>query len=401
MKLKDQHKEKLIELGIDPSLVVEPEAIEEWLKYENHPILKKRTRIASNGDEIDLGWLHHYFRKMISGLPTDEKEKLEKLKDLYISQLGKASRAKQIVFGVNAKAKMSDGQSTKMLARKQAEIIELFGRYFSTTEVLEIVVKDWGIPVSRVTLERFLNEHNEIIREKRELFKQSYSDVRLGYKRSRLDELSWIYKKLKNKYIENESREELRLMLQTIKQIKEEVEVETLNLNISGNVSVDHMVNIHVKNELNVVNNISLLVINKIANKQQIDPNVLIHRMNTSFYKKYINGENVNVDSTKLPSVEEYDFERIKYQQKANDKELSQYLENKDKSYEIEMPQEALDLKDKLLSITSQKFNSIHAMRERLSLDFKHENKPEYIEFEDLNDQSLNGSKNRKIKGER
>jgi hypothetical protein len=35
--------------------------------------------------------------------------------------------------------------------------------------------------------------------------------------------------------------------------------------------------------------------------------------MNTSFYKKYIKGELVNVDSAKLPSGQEYDFEKIKY----------------------------------------------------------------------------------------
>jgi hypothetical protein len=399
--MNEKYKEKMIEMGIDPSLVMHPDGIEEWLKLENHPILKKRTRVVSTGEEIDLGWLHHHFRKMIATLPTDEKVALEKLKDLYISQLGKASRAKQMVFGVNTKSKVTDIQSTKMLFRKQAEIIELFGRYFSTSEVLQIVVKDWGIPVSRVTLERFLEEHNEVIREKRELFKQSYSDVRLGYKRSRLDELSWIYKTLKGKYGESESREDLRLMLQVIKQIKEEVEVETLNVNINGGISIEHTINQHVKNELIITNNISVLVINKIAQKQGIDPNVLIHRMNTSFYKKYIKGELVNVDSTKLPSGQEYDFEKIKYSQKANDNELNQYLDTKEKQYEEELPEEALELRDKLLSAMNSKLSSIHAMRERVNLDFAHENKPDYIEYEDMDkDQPLKGAKGRKIKGE-
>lgn len=409
--MTEKQRNLIISMGIDPDIIIEPAGIEEWIKNQNHPFLKNRFRIASDGTQIDLGWIRHHFAKMIEPYSTEEKAKFNKFKEIYDQALGKFSRSKQIVFGVNAKNRTTDLASTKMLARKQAELIELFGRYYSVTEVNEIIVKDWGIPVSRGTIEKFLEEHGETIKDKRETYKQSYSDVRLGHKRSRLDEMTWIYKTLKKKYAETESREDLRLMLGVIKQIKEEVEIETsaLNINLSGGYSIEQTITTHVKKELHINHNLGIIIMSKIAQKEGVDPNQILYRMNNSFYNKFLNaadGSYSPIDAKHLPSASDYDFDAISRVQKEKDKEMKIYLDQQKKELDDEtlLPEGALDLKEALLRTMKEKFKSIDDFRNRLNLNISKDpsNIAEEIEYEKMDtDEPIRKVVNRKLKSEK
>ena len=69
-------------------------------------------------------------------------------------------------------------------------------------------------------IKNVIKENITKIKELQENFKKDYSDIRLGYKGSRLEELQYIYNNRKSIYSKSNSREDEKELMTLIESIK-------------------------------------------------------------------------------------------------------------------------------------------------------------------------------------
>jgi hypothetical protein len=253
-------------------------------------------------------------------------------KTLYFKVNNKLNALKRKAFGVNP-MQGHKGNTTTLLNSRQTELIELFGRMFTINEVYKIVSKDWGLQMSKDVVADFRSRHSEEIQKQVERFKASYADIRLGHKRSRLEELVWLYGKQKDRYLDKkESKDDYSLLLKTLEQIRKEAEGDRLT--IDGRIDVNYEANIqvHLREEVYKTLNIKEIILGRVASRMNISPAKLIYSLNNSFYAKFSNvlgtlDESAqNSTDTIYPSQMNYDFERINKEFLKRDKEIEEAM---------------------------------------------------------------------------
>ena len=383
------------EHGYDPRKVLNMKEFRKFIEYSQKSILnEKKIRIADDGRTVNLGWLPHMFKKKMEGVPKAEYVKFDTLRKLYVRTVGKRNRAKQVAFGVNSKGMYGQAKVFKLLDARKTELIELFGRMFSTNEVLQIVIEDWGMECSKMTLDRFAQTYSEEIREKQEWYKQNYSDVRLGHKRSRLDELTWMYTSAKIKYKDGgKSNDTGRLLLSVLQQIKSEVEGDIV---ISGTIdmNIEHTMSVHVRHELMKSMNINSLILSRVALKLGINPVLLINKLQKSYYAKFttLNGEiPQNTDDMPLPSKEPYDFKQIEDAQVIIDRDEAAEVRAVEKEQEEQRELlEGQDLKGRLKNMLNQHTHQLAVAKRKVNvLEMGKKPKEEGTELERLNKKNI------------
>ena len=200
---------------------------------------------------------------------------------------------------------------------RRSELIEMFGRYHSTTEVHEMIVNDWNIPIRYETIVAFRRKHSEAIKRKQESYSAEFSDIRLGYKRSRLEELSYLYHTRKIKYKE-ESKYSIadgREMRSVLEQIRKEIEGDKLVIDGDIRMKVDHRIETHVYSQLMNEVSIKNLILARVAAKLNVSALKLMDRLTKSFYAKYSgfvrNDDDINCENILYPSKVIYNFDEI------------------------------------------------------------------------------------------
>jgi hypothetical protein len=322
-----------------PEGVVDKEAYKEYLKLSVNPILNsKKIMIASDGTEVNLALFPHLITKLVEHLPVEEQNSILTKKQIYYKLQNKLTAVKRKAFGKPQGGANAKGTNS-LLSDRRTELVELFGRMFNVDEILKIVNKEWGIPVSKDTVKRFRTDNREEIEKRIEIFKASYSDIRLGVKRSRLEELVYLYGRQKDKYIDTNAREDYKLLLSTLDHIRKEAEGDRLTINGKVDVSYEANVHMHLREEVYKSLNLKEIILGRVAARMGISPVKLIYSLNNSFYNKFSNvlgtfdEDAANSTEVVYPSQMNYDFERIKREAQKRDEEIEDAIiveENKD-----------------------------------------------------------------------
>lgn len=295
-----------------------------YLKYvalSKHPILtENKVQIASDGTKVNLAAFHNVVRKWVSHLPISEQKTILDLKDEYCLINNNLTKHKRLAFG---KHKPVSNDST-LLSIKHEEILALFGKFHTPEDITKIAQKDWGLPIGITAVKRYYELNKKEIEASKEQYRASYADVRLGVKRSRLEELTYLYQIQKDKYEERPSNDNYRLLLSTLEQIRKEAEGDRLT--IDGKIDVNYEVNIqqHLRDEVFRTINLKEIILGRVAARMGLNPIKLIHSLNNSYYKQFSNvlGSFNEDDEGEVvyPSQLSYDFERIGKAQSALDK---------------------------------------------------------------------------------
>lgn len=295
---------------------IDKEAYEHWMKMLKLPQLKNRNYTCTDGRLAKLGAPLPTLQKMIAGLGQDEVTIILKKKTLHDQLLMKANNLKRRAFGLN---RVKAGQPKKishLFDARRLEMIELFGRMFSVQEVHQICLEEWEISVDISQVAKFRATYSTMITDKIEQHKTSFADIRLGVKRSRLEEYCWIYNESKVKYQKINSREDLKVMITVLDKIKDETEGSKLQIDVSGQVDVEVTVNQHVQREVMRGLGLRQIIIGRVASKMKSDPAILVNRLTTSYYAKFATMDDVVEDipyeDVKYPTKEPYDFDKIK-----------------------------------------------------------------------------------------
>ena len=312
-----QEKKEVLVRGVVkkiPTGVLNVEAYDEYMRILNSDTLKNCEIETSDPNcTVNLRSLLFRLEAKIGHLPMEERDEIKARQRAMHSITGKLSQLKKKAFGIAQNGPYSFQES--VLDEKSSELIEYFGRFHSAYEVHKIVTIDWGYDVNFTTVDNFRKRHLDRIKEKQEEYKRDYSDVRLGHKRSRLDELQYLYNHRKQKYEEGENKDDYKLLLITIDQIRKEVEGDKFTIDGHLTMDVEHTVNAHIQNEVlkNIV--INDIIIGRLSAKIGVDSRVLINKLHNSYYAKFTGFDTSNPDSLDevpiYPSKFVYNFDDL------------------------------------------------------------------------------------------
>lgn len=298
-----------------PEGVVNPKEYRKMLALENHPIIRNIIYTSSQGDLINIGMLPHRLRKCIEHLSPKEQEDILELKRKYNQLRGKISAAKSVAFGRAGRygGKNREEMTIYRLSPFEEDIVELLGRMFTIAEVVKIMGEDNGIIVNEDDVKNVLKKHIVEIERKREEFRNRVADVRLYNKRPRLEELAWMYSKMKARYVALNGIDAYNSMLRTLEQIRKEAEGDVLNIKGVVDVNVEVTIQNHIQKEILKTINLKEIILGRVAARMNYDPKKLIAGLHNSYYAKFvdISGDFDPEAEMNYPSSSAYDFVAI------------------------------------------------------------------------------------------
>lgn len=245
----------------------------------------------------------------------------------------------------------------------KSQIIELFGKFYTVEQVLDILYREFDLRVELKYLQNFRMKYIDKIKELQEEYKRDVGEIRLSYKRSRLEELNDLYFDRKVIYQNTKSKDDYKLLLMTIEQIKREVEGDIITINGSIDINVEMTIQTHIHQEILKGLCIREIILGRVAGRLGVSPSYLNSRLVNSFYKKF-NGFSLIDESAEVtyPSQIVYNFDDIKRLNAERDSEQSK-LED----LPIQDAEEVGDksnLRENLLILLKSKKESIEQAKE-------------------------------------
>jgi len=334
-----------VELNKEPLPIVDNDAYEEYIRLNKHPILTRTKKMTmSDGKEYSIAALYNFLDKNTKHLPTAERNTLLKANKLYFATNAKRLSAMRKAFGKVVQIDKESGVITSVKVTneldKQAEqLIDLFGRMYSIKEVHEICLTKLKLKCSTEQLKSFRTKYQQEIARKTESFKRDYSDMRLGIKRGRLEELCDLYNQRKRIYELTKKADDHRLLMATLEQIRKEAEGDSIRLEGNLNISVDQIINQQIEQENLATMNVAEIVLARIAMKSGIPVSMFLAQVEKSWYHNAVfskdNAEDVDFEEIKHPAQQTYDFSAIA---------KIQHLEEENKPNMIEKAKQAVAL---------------------------------------------------------
>jgi len=298
-----------------PEGVVNPKEYKKMIALQRTKTIRNTMYITSQGDEINIAMLPHRLRKFIEHLSLKEQEDIMELKRQYNVMRGKISSAKAMAYG---RAGCYGGRKKEEIAVYklspfEEDIIELLGRTFTVAEVVKIMGEDYSIIVNEDDVKEILKKHIVEIEKKREEFRNRVSDVRLYNKRPRLEELAWMYSKMKARYVSLNGIDAYTSMLRTLEQIRKEAEGDVVNINGSLDINVEVTIQNHIQKEILKTINLKEIILGRVAARMNFDTKKLVAGLHNSYYAKFvdISGDFDADAEMKYPSQSAYDFSVI------------------------------------------------------------------------------------------
>jgi hypothetical protein len=306
-----------------PIEIKNPEAYLEHLKYKNHPIHKVKIKIGEKTLDITVPYVTIKMHMRQQGLSEDDEQMVKalKIKKEQMSLVMKANGALRKAYGTIVNNNGDKVEVRNIFDPVKQKLIEVFGRMFTTKEAHEICLKEWKMTVSFQQLADFRRANQTEIHKLIEEHQRTYSDIRLGHKRSRLEELVWLYNDRKRIYETTKKPDDHRLLLTTLKDIKSEAEGDVIRIDGGINVNINETVEHHIHQNLLKTISIKEIILSRVAAKSGINPITVINSINKSLYRKAIEAEDIDhVEMPTYPSMQTYDFNKIKLIQDHSEK---------------------------------------------------------------------------------
>ena len=136
-------------------------------------------------------------------------------------------------------------------------------------------------------------------------------DVPFVYnKRPRLEELAWMYSKMKARYVSLNGIDAYNSMLRTLEQIRKEAEGDVLNINGVLDVNIEVTIQNHIQKEILKTINLKEIILGRVAARMNFDTKKLVAGLHNSYYAKFvdISGEYDEEAEMNYPSNQAYDF---------------------------------------------------------------------------------------------
>lgn len=291
-----------------PEGVVDKTAYMKFVALSRNPIIKDHYVETSDGESINLRTAPQWIRKYIAHLtPAEQEEIMQKKQDWQRINM-KMRAAESAAFGKKYGRVGRPKQDSL-----EHDIVELLGRMFTIPEVVRIMGEDNEIIVSEDQVKSVMKRRLPEIERKREEYRNKVADVRLYSKRPRLEELAWMYSKMKMRYVAYNGIESYNAMLRTLEQLRKEAEGDQININGALDVNVNVEIQAHIQKEILKTINLKEIIIGRICARMGYDTKKLISSLHNSYYSKFvqISGDFDPNAEIEYPSLINYDYNEI------------------------------------------------------------------------------------------
>lgn len=291
-----------------PEEVVDKKSYMKFIALSRNPIIKEHYVETSEGESINLHTAPQWIRKYIQHLSPSEQEEIMQKKNEWQRINMKMRAAESAAYGKkHGRVGRPKGDSL------EHDIVELLGRMYTIPEVIRIMGEDNEIIVTEDQVRSVLRRKLPEVERKREEFRNKVADVRLYNKRPRLEELAWMYSKMKMRYISFNGVDSYNAMLRTLEQIRKEAEGDQLTINGALDVNVNIEIQAHIQKEILKTINIKEIILGRIAARMGFDTKKLIASLHNSYYNKFvqISGDFDPQAEIEFPSLINYDYNEI------------------------------------------------------------------------------------------
>lgn len=296
-----------------PEGVVNVKEYRKMKLLEQHPTVRNTMYVTSEDEEINIGMLPHRLREKIAHLSPQEQDDIMELKRKYNQYRAKITTAKSLAFGTSGRNGGKTREQIYQLIPYEEDVVELLGRMFTTAEVVRIMGEENGIDTNEDDVREILKKRIVEIEKKREEFRNRLTDVRLYSKRPRLEELAWMYSKMKLQYIHLGKVDAYNSMLRTLEQIRKEAEGDIININGALDINIEVTIQNHIQKEILKTINLKEIILGRVSARMGFDPKKLVAGLHNSYYAKFvdISGDYDEDADMNYPSQSAYDFSAI------------------------------------------------------------------------------------------
>lgn len=197
-------------------------------------------------------------------------------------------------------------------------IMELFGKFYTISDVAKVMSKEYRIKVPEDELKKFYVENRDLISKRRAEYVLQNKDFRVATETGRLEVLNQMLVEIeiKNKAAGGSNLDYCNLILRIIEQARKEVKGNEVKMTVDGRIDIN--ATLHAENNImSAMKQISInaLVIGLTAAKVGLNPSVLISQLASSWYSKFngFNGNLMDGEQVQLPSalIKQYDWGQI------------------------------------------------------------------------------------------
>lgn len=200
-------------------------------------------------------------------------------------------------------------------------ILELFGKFYTITDVAKVMAKEYRIKIPEDELKKFFVDNRDLITRRRAEYVLQNKDFRIATETGRLEVLNQmlVEVEIKNRAAGGSNVDYCNLILRIIEQARKEVKGNEIKMTVDGRIDINATLHAET-NIMSVMKQMSInaLVIGLTAAKAGLNPAVLISQLANSWYAKF-NGFNGNImdgAAVQLPSalIKQYDWGKIEQQ---------------------------------------------------------------------------------------
>lgn len=281
-------------LMLDNLKVTNQVAYNEFMAMSSSIWLSEKRYYRSTYDkllQIDLLLRRSDFERAIIHLPESEKIYATALKFIVEKAYLVITKLKNQATGQDVRMMIFNNYTSIddkiIIDNRKADIIALFGKMYKIDEVHKIITKEWKIDVSISALEYFRDRNLDKIIELQKDYSNNYNDVRLGYKKSRLEEYLWLYNDTKQSYENTKNKEDRKFLKELLEAIKREVEGDLIRIEGDLQVNIEATLNVHIYQEIYKNLPINEIIMTRVALRSGQNPLMLLYRLQNSYYAKY------------------------------------------------------------------------------------------------------------------
>lgn len=300
----------------------------EWAKEERDLSPKRYFDIILNAGTAKEKELHIDFQQTVNPSSVIKSsggtlEDMQKANGARLGYLALDRAYNNAVLALNT-AMGIRSRKPRNIVDYTGTIMELFGKFYTVTDVHNVLSKEYRIKVPEDELRKFYVEHRDLITKRRAEYVLNSKEFRIATETGRLEVLNRLLVEfeVKNKAAGGSNLEISNMILRIIEQARKEVKGNELKMTVDGRIDVSATVHAE-SNVVEVMKHLSInaLVIGLTAAKAGLNPVVLIGQLANSWYSQF-NGFNGNImegKDVRLPSalIRSYDWDVIAKESKA------------------------------------------------------------------------------------
>lgn len=274
---------------INPEAVKDSESAIEYNKL--HDILHDKDLKyikLSNGKVVNLCAFKNQVMKAAEGVDSEEFNSVMAMWKSNHDMIQTMAVLKRKAIGMQNR--FVDGRMEAITESMKSNIFEWYGKLYSDEEIVKKLI-DQGVPVSPNLLTKFRMKYKTEIEKLQMEYEKDWQSVSITRKRSRLDQLAYIYNKIKQEFdvaLDTKQLQYSKEMRAVLDQVKKEVEGDHLRLTVDGKIDIGSTIEMNkTVEELYSSINFMGLLIGRVAERLRINPLVLQHQLAHSWYAEF------------------------------------------------------------------------------------------------------------------